>query len=60
MDLIKHSDGVGVRLNPSLQLFKGTSLHVALQTGQTRFPWRTLEAMHEKWKEWEHSAVKRA
>ena len=59
VDLLKPSDGLGLPLNISLQ-FNGTSVHAALQTGQTRFPWSTQEAMHEKWKEWEHSAVKRA
>lgn len=29
----------------------------ARQTGQVTLPWRTLEAMHEKWKEWEHCPV---
>lgn len=39
---------------------QGTSFHVARHTGHTRLPYLTLEAMQEKWKEWEHSAVKRA
>lgn len=38
----------------------GTSFHLARQTGQIKFPWRTFEAMQEKWKVCEHSAVKSA
>lgn len=38
-------------------LWKGTSFHFALQTGQIWFPCFTLDVMQWKWKEWEHSAV---
>lgn len=38
--------------------WKGTSLHLERQIGQSWFPCLTLEAMQLKWKAWEHSAVK--
>ncbi|KAF5770686.1 hypothetical protein HanXRQr2_Chr14g0662241 [Helianthus annuus] len=36
----------------------GTSFHFALQTGQILLPCFTFEAIHWKWNECEHSAVK--
>uniref|UniRef100_A0A0A9EV31 Uncharacterized protein n=1 Tax=Arundo donax TaxID=35708 RepID=A0A0A9EV31_ARUDO len=36
----------------------GSSDHCARQIGHVTLPCRMLDAMHRKWKEWEHCAVK--